>query len=123
MKKKQSNLRTSTVYERFYFIYKTTLHYCLNCRKIQKVKFQKLQRQIKKKIMLLSKPVVCDSKKLRFIKEKTASGFVENIEKVSNCHLVSSIKRLVLKLILKISKLTIILNNISNNNKNNNNNK
>ena len=49
MKKKQSNLRTSTVYERFYFIYKTTLHYCLNCRKIQKVKFQKLQRQIKKK--------------------------------------------------------------------------
>ena len=73
--------------------------------------------------MLLSKPVVCDSKKLRFIKEKTASGFVENIEKVSNCHLVSSIKRLVLNLILKISKLTIILNNISNNNKNNNNNK
>ena len=82
-----------------------------------------MQRQIKKKIMLLSKPVVCDSKKLRFIKEKTASGFVENIEKVSSCHLVSSIKRLVLNLILKISKLTIILNNISNNNKNNNNNK
>ena len=52
--------------------------------------------------MLLIKPVVCEGQKLRFIKERTANGFVEDIEKVLICHLVLLIKILFLKLILEI---------------------
>ena len=67
--------------------------------------------------MLLIKLVVGDSQKLRFVKERTANGFVEDIEKVLISHLVLLIKILVLKLILKIWKLAIKLNNNNNNNK------
>ena len=67
--------------------------------------------------MLLIKLVVGDSQKLRFVKETTANGFVEDIEKVLISHLVLLIKILVLKLILKIWKLAIKLNNNNNNNK------
>ena len=57
---------------------------------------------------------------MRFVKERTANGFVEDIEKVLISHLVLLIKILVLKLILKIWKLAIKLNNNNNNNNNNN---
>ena len=52
--------------------------------------------------MLLIKLVVGDSQKLSFVKEITANGFVEDIEKVLISHLVLLIKILALKLILKI---------------------
>ena len=53
--------------------------YCIawSVKKIQKVKIQKLQRQ--KIIMLLWKCVVCDSKKLKFIKEQEASRLFSNL--------------------------------------------
>ena len=45
------------------------LSYCLNCRKNTKVTMTKNGR-----IMLLSKCVVCDSKKSKFIKQQEVSG-------------------------------------------------
>ena len=48
--------------------------------KIQKVKTQTLQEQKNERTMLLSKYVVCDSKKLKFIKQQEASGFLSSLE-------------------------------------------
>ena len=48
--------------------------------KIQKVKTQTLQEQKNERTMLLSKCVVCDSKKLKFIKQQEASGFLSSLE-------------------------------------------
>ena len=40
-------IKTSPVHQRFYFIYKAMLSYCLKCRKKQKVTIQGWQMQIK----------------------------------------------------------------------------
>ena len=48
--------------------------------KIQKVKTQTLQEQKNERTMVLSKCVVCDSKKLKFIKQQEASGFLSSLE-------------------------------------------
>ena len=45
------------------------LSYCLKCRKNIESKNPKVARTEKRRIMLLSKCVVCNSKKLKFIKE------------------------------------------------------
>ena len=56
-------------YERFLSIYKTIIsYYCLNCRKNTKTINQKFARSKSRRIMLLSKCAVCDSKKLKFAK-------------------------------------------------------
>ena len=47
-------------------IYKTMLSHCLNCRKKTKIKNPKSR----KGIMLLSKCALCESKKMKFIKER-----------------------------------------------------
>ena len=49
------------------------LSYCLKCRKIQKVKTQ---------IMVLSKCAVCNSKKIKFLKEEEARGLSSNLAEV-----------------------------------------
>ena len=41
-KKEIKNLKPSKVHQRFSYIHKTMLSYCLKCRKIQKEKTQKL---------------------------------------------------------------------------------
>ena len=54
------------------------LSYCLKCRKNADSKNLKVATTKKTKIMLLSKCVVCDSKKSRFIKEQEASGLLSS---------------------------------------------
>ena len=52
------------------------LSYCLKCRKNTESKNPKVVRTKTGRIMLLSKCEVCDSKKLKFIKEREASGLL-----------------------------------------------
>ena len=52
------------------------LSYCLKCRKNTESKNAKVVRTKTGRIMLLSKCEVCDSKKLKFIKEPEASGLL-----------------------------------------------
>ena len=56
--------------------YKAMLSYCLKCRKNTESKNPKVVRTKTGRIMLLSKCEVCDSKKLKFIKEREASGLL-----------------------------------------------
>ena len=49
------------------------LMYCFKCRKNTKSKNPKVVRTKNGRIMPLSKCAVCDSKKLKFIKEQEAS--------------------------------------------------
>ena len=58
--------------------------YWLKCRKIEKVKNPKVVKKKNGRIMLLSKCVVCDSKKSKFIKkerkkEQEASGILTSV--------------------------------------------
>ena len=55
------------------------LSYCLKSRKNAEGKNSKFARTKNGKIMLLSKHVVCDSKKLKFIKQQEASGLVSSL--------------------------------------------
>ena len=48
--------------------------YCLKCRKNAKSKNSEVTKTKNRRIMLLSKFSVCDSKKSKFIKEKDGSG-------------------------------------------------
>ena len=52
------------------------LLYCLKYRKNLESKNPKVLKRKNGKIMLVSKCVVCDSKKLKFIKEQEASGLL-----------------------------------------------
>ena len=52
------------------------LSYCLKCRKNIESKNTKISRIKNGKITLLSKRAVCDSKKLKFIKQQEASGLL-----------------------------------------------
>ena len=52
------------------------LMYCFKCRKNTKSKNPKVVRTKNGRIMPLSKCVVCDSKKMKFIKEQEASGLL-----------------------------------------------
>ena len=52
------------------------LSYCLKCRINTESKNAKVVRTKTGRIMLLSKCEVCDSKKLKFIKEREASGLL-----------------------------------------------
>ena len=54
------------------------LSYCLKCRKNTESKNPKLSRTKNRRIMLLSKCVVCDSKNLKLIKEQEASGLLSS---------------------------------------------
>ena len=55
------------------------LHYCLKCRKKTESKNPKVARTKNRRIMLLSKYLVCDSKKLKFIKEQEASELLSSL--------------------------------------------
>ena len=52
------------------------LSYCLKCRKNTESKNPKVVRTKTGRIMLLPKCEVCDSKKLKFAKEREASGLL-----------------------------------------------
>ena len=55
------------------------LSYCLKCRKNTESKNPKLSRTKNRRIMLLSKCVVCDSKNSKLIKEHEASGLLSSL--------------------------------------------
>ena len=55
------------------------LSYIFKCRKNTENKNPKVARTKNGRIMLLSKCVVCDSKKLKFIKELEASGLLNSL--------------------------------------------
>ena len=78
MKDAIKNLKTLTVHQIFQSIYKTMLCFCLKCRKIQKVKTQRLERML----MLLSKCVVFDSTKLKLMKEQKVEGLLSMTGKI-----------------------------------------
>ena len=52
----------------------------LKCRKNTEYKNRKVLRTKNNRIMFLSKCEVCDSKKLKFIKQKEASGLLSSLE-------------------------------------------
>ena len=56
------------------------LPYCLKYRKNAERKISKEKKTKNRRIMLLLKCAVCDSKKLKFSKEQEASGLVSSLE-------------------------------------------
>ena len=55
------------------------LSYCLKCRKNTESKNPKLVRTKNGRTMLLSKYVVCDSKKSKLIKQEEANGLLSSL--------------------------------------------
>ena len=55
--------------------------YCLKCRKNTESKNPKGSRTKNARMMLLSKCVVCDSKKSKFIKQQETSGLLSSLGK------------------------------------------
>ena len=55
------------------------LYYCLKCRKNTESKNPKVAKTKNRRIMLLSKCTVCDSKKSKFIKEQECSGLLSSL--------------------------------------------
>ena len=67
------------------------LSYCLKCRKNTESNNLKVARTKSRRIILLSKCVVCDSKKSKFIKQQEASGLLSSLgikTPLSKIHLV-----------------------------------
>ena len=58
------------------------LFYCLKCRKNTESKNPKAVRTKNGKILLLSNCTVCNSKKLKFLKEQEAWGLLRNLREV-----------------------------------------
>ena len=55
------------------------LSYCLKCRKNKESKNTKVVRAKNERIMLLSKCVVCNSKKSKFVKQQERSGLLSSL--------------------------------------------
>ena len=55
------------------------LSYCLKCRKNTESKNTKVAKTKTRRITLLSKSEVCDSKKLKFFKDQEASGLLSSL--------------------------------------------
>ena len=55
------------------------LSYCLKCRTNTESKNPKVVKTKNRRMMLLSKCSVCDSKKLKFIKEREAKGILSKL--------------------------------------------
>ena len=70
MNEEIKSLKTLKTCRRFNSVYKTMSLYCLKCRKNTESKNSKVVKTKKRKLMLLSKCAVSDSKKLGFIKEQ-----------------------------------------------------
>ena len=61
------------------YIYKTMPSFCLKCRKNTESKNPKVVKTKNGRIMLLSKCALCNSKKMKFIKEQQAKGLLSNL--------------------------------------------
>ena len=58
------------------------LSYCLKCRKETGSKNSKVVRTKNERIMLLSKCLLCDSKKSEFIKEQETKGLLSELTRI-----------------------------------------
>ena len=67
------------------------LLYFLKGRKNTESKNPKVVKTKNRRIMLLSKCAVCDSKKMKFIKEQQASGLLSSLEIKTHLSKVSSV--------------------------------
>ena len=78
MKEEIKNLKTYKIYQKSQFIYKTMLmlSYYLNCNKNTESKSSNVAKTNKRKLMLLLKCAVVDSKKSRFLKDLETSGLL-----------------------------------------------
>ena len=78
MKEEIKNLKTYKIYQKSQFIYKAMLmlSYYLNCNKNTDSKSSNVAKTNKRKLMLLLKCAVVDSKKSRFLKELETSGLL-----------------------------------------------
>ena len=79
MKEKIRNLNDLNLNKMSQYSYKARLSYCLKCRMKKVSKNQRVDKTRKGKPMLLWKCAVSDNKKLRFIKEQEASGFLTGL--------------------------------------------
>ena len=55
------------------------LSYCLKCKKNTESINPKVSKTTNSKTVMLSKRVICDSKKPKFIKEQQAKGLLSNL--------------------------------------------
>ena len=55
------------------------LSYCLKCKKNTERINRKVSKTTNGKTVILSKCAICSSKKLKFIKEQQAKGFLSNL--------------------------------------------
>ena len=58
------------------------LSYCLKCKRYTESKNPKVVKTKNERIMVLSNCAVCDSIKLRFIKEQESKGLLNMISKI-----------------------------------------
>ena len=81
MKEINKNLKTSTVHQRPLRIYKTMLSYYLkSTKKTTEIKNSHIALRNQGKLVLLSKYLLWDSKKSRFIKEQGRKGLLSKID-------------------------------------------
>ena len=81
MKEVNKNLKTSTVHQRPIRIYKTMLSYYLkSTKKTTEIKNSHIALRNQGKLVLLSKYLLWDSKKSRFIKEQGRKGLLSKID-------------------------------------------
>ena len=80
MKEVNKNLKTSTVHQRPLRIYKTMLYYLKSTKKTTEIKNSHIALRNQGKLVLLSKYLLWDSKKSRFIKEQGRKGLLSKID-------------------------------------------
>ena len=81
MKEVNKNLKISTVHQRPIRIYKTMLSYYLkSTKKTTEIKNSHIALRNQGKLVLLSKYLLWDSKKSRFIKEQGRKGLLSKID-------------------------------------------
>ena len=81
MKEVNKNLKTSTVHQTPLRIYKTMLSYYLkSTKKTTEIKNSHIALRNQGKLVLLSKYLLWDSKKSRFIKEQGRKGLLSKID-------------------------------------------
>ena len=85
-KEKIKNLKSLTVNQRFYTVYKTMLSYILKCRKNTESKGPKVKNIENGRITVSSSCAICGSKKSRFIKNQEASRISSSIALRTSLH-------------------------------------
>ena len=75
----KEEIKNSNNKQKFQTIYKTMWSYRLKCRRNTESKNPKVVNTKKGRLMLLSTFSVCNSKKLKFLKEQEARGLLSNL--------------------------------------------